>query len=93
MTAETGPGDSFALADINLDFIVAQQEFNHSLPGKVLAEYPERVKVISYQSEGLFLLETLDNQLTTSQLQAEFGLESSAQSITRHLKAYAKTQM
>ncbi len=88
--AETLAGESYALADINLDFVVARQDFQLSLPTQIRAQYGDRVAVHSYPAEGLFLIEPTDSSVTTAQLQAEFGFESAAQFISRHQEAYAR---
>lgn len=76
--------------DINLDYVVAHYDFNYSIPDKILKAYPGLVKVKSYTDDSLFLVEPIDDSITTKQLQEEFGFESAAQYFQRHREAYKR---
>lgn len=74
--------------DINLDFVVSHYDFNYGVPDKIMRTYPGRVEIRSYSDEGHFLVEPIDDALTTDQLQREFGFESTFQYHQRHREAY-----
>lgn len=86
--AETAPGESYAIAQFNPDYIVARQEFNRSIPQAILAKYGREVRVDVYPEDSLFLVEPVGDGLTTEQLQGEFGFESAVQFVARHREAY-----
>ena len=86
--AETDGHVSIIYRDINLDFVVSHYDFNYSIPDKIMTAYPGRVEIRSYFDEGHFLVEPIDDTLTTEQLQKEFGFESTFQYHQRHRDAY-----
>ena len=88
--AETVPGQSYLISDINLDFALARLEANRSIPDQILAKYGDRVAVHAYPDDDLFLIEPGDNQLSTDQLRAEFGFEPARQFVSRHAEAYER---
>jgi len=89
VVAETDSLMNFVARDINLDFVVAHYDFNYPIPDRLLDAYPGRVRITSYVEDGHFLVEPTDPALTTAQLQAEFGFESSAQYFDRHRTGYS----
>ncbi|MBS7614810.1 carbon-nitrogen hydrolase family protein [Candidatus Bathyarchaeota archaeon] len=86
--AETDKNMSIVYRDVNLDYVVSHYDFNYSIPDKIMATYPSRVKIRSHIDEGQFLVEPADETLTTEQLQKEFGFESAFEYFQRHAKAY-----
>jgi predicted amidohydrolase len=86
--AETDQHVNMIYRDINLDYVVSHYDFNYSIPDKIMKAYPGRVEVRSHLDEGHFLVEPLDETITTKQLQREFGFESSDQYFKRHQEAY-----
>jgi len=74
--------------DINLDFVVSHYDFNYSVPDKIMKTYPGRVEIRSHLDDGHFLVESLDDDLTTEKLKNEFGFESTFQYHQRHRDAY-----
>ncbi len=88
VVAETDSMVNYAARDINLDFIVAHYDFNYSIPDRLMAAYPDRVRVTSYVEDAHFIVEPLDPALTMAQLQAEFGFEPSRQYFQRHRTAF-----
>ena len=89
VVAQTDSQVNFVVRDINLDFVVAHYDFNYPIPDRLLDAYPGRVRITSYVEDGHFLVEPTDPALTTAQLQAEQGFESSAQYFDRHRNGYA----
>ncbi|MGQ9514709.1 MAG: carbon-nitrogen hydrolase family protein [Thermoproteota archaeon] len=86
--AETDQHVNVIYRDINLDFVVSHYDFNYSIPDKIMKAYPGRVEIRSHLDEGHFLVEPIDDTLTTDQLQKEFGFESTFQYHQRHREAY-----
>ncbi|MBO3803165.1 MAG: carbon-nitrogen hydrolase family protein [Candidatus Brockarchaeota archaeon] len=86
--AETDQHVNVACRDVNLDFVVSHYDFNYSIPDKIMEAYPGRVEVRSHLDEGHFLVEPIDDSLTTALLQKEFGFESTFQYHQRHRDAY-----
>ena len=86
--AETDKNVSVIYRDVNLDFVVSHYDFNYSVPDRIMNTYPSRVEVRSHIDEGHFLVEPIDDTLTTDQLQREFGFESTFQYHQRHREAY-----
>jgi predicted amidohydrolase len=74
--------------DINLDYVVCHYDFNYSIPDRILRACPGRVEARSYLDDAHFLLEPVDEALTTSQLRQEFGFEPTAEYHQRHREAY-----
>lgn len=89
VVARTDHKVNFAVWDLNLDFVVAHYDFNWPIPDRIMDAYPGRVKITSYDDDAHFLVEPTDPTLTTEQLQAEFGFESTSQYHGRHREAYA----
>lgn len=75
--------------DINLDYVVCHYDFNWSIPDRLLKAYPGRVEVRSYMDDAHLIVEPLDDALTITQLQSEFGFESTAAYHERHRRAYS----
>ena len=86
--AETDYHVNVIYRDINPDFVVAHYDFNYSIPDRIMEKYPGRVYVRSYMDDDHFLVEPIDDSLSTEQLQKEFGFESTFQYHDRHRKAY-----
>ena len=76
--------------DINCDFCVSHYDWCVSIPDLLLAEYGDRVKVVSHRDSGHFLVEPLDDAITIAQLQREFGFESTYDYHQRHREAHAR---
>ncbi len=74
--------------DINLDYVVCHYDFNYSIPDEILKKYGDRVRVRSYRDDDLFLVEPMDEKITTEALMHEFGFESLEQYAQRHRVAY-----
>jgi len=62
--------------NINLDYAVCHNDFNYSVPDRILTAYPGKVEIRTHWDEGHFLVEPLDPSLTIAQLQREFGFIS-----------------
>ena len=86
--AETDYYMNVIYRDINSDFVVSHYDFNHSIPDRIMKAYPGRVEVRSHRDDAHFLVEPVDDALTTELLQREFGFESTFQYHERHRKAY-----
>jgi predicted amidohydrolase len=86
--AETDQHVNVVCRDINLDYVVSHYDFNYSVPDRIMKAYPGRVEVRSHLDEGHFLVEPVDDALTTKHLQHEFGFESVTQYFQRHREAY-----
>lgn len=86
--AETDQHMNVICHDINLDFVVSHYDFNYSIPDMIMKSYPGRVEVRSHLDEGHFLVEPIDDTITTGQLQKELGFESTFQYHQRHREAY-----
>jgi hypothetical protein len=50
--------------------------------------YPGRVEIRPYRNDAHFMVEPIDDSLTTQRLQEEFGFESTSQYHRRHRAAY-----
>jgi len=74
--------------DINLDFVVAHYDFNHSIPDLIMKKYPGRVEIRSRVDDAHFLVEPIDETITTEQLMREFGFEPASKYFQRHKEAY-----
>ena len=86
---ETAPGVPVIWRDINLDFVAAHFDFNHSIPAAIRTTYGNRVEVReSAPGSGHFLVEPIDPGLTCEQLQREFGFESTREYHDRHRTAF-----
>jgi len=86
--AETDRQVNVIWRDINTDFVVANYDFNYSIPDRIMKTYPGRVEIRTHFDDDHFLVEPIDDSLTTEQLQKEFGFESTFQYHDRHRKAY-----
>ena len=74
--------------DINPDFVISHYDFNYSIPDEIMNAYPGRVEIRSYPDDAHFLVEPIDDALTTEQLQHEFGFEPMFQYHQRHREAF-----
>ncbi len=90
LLAETDDLVNVIYRDINLDFVVSHYDFNHSIPDKIMEAYPGRVEIRPHRDDAHFLLEPIDETLTTAHLQAEFGFESTSQYHQRHREAFGQ---
>jgi hypothetical protein len=88
--AETDSYVGVIYRDINLDFVVANYDFNNSIPDRIMKAYPGRVDIRSHIDDDHFLVEPIDDALTTEQLQREFGFESTFQYHQRHRDAFQR---
>jgi len=86
--AETDRHTNVIYRDINLDFVVSHYDFNYSIPDEIMKAYSGRVKITSHIDDAHFLVEPIDDSLTTVQLQREFGFEPAFQYHQRHQEAY-----
>jgi len=86
--AETDYHVNVICREINPDFVVAHYDFNYSIPDRIMKTYPGRVEVRSHRDDGHFLVEPIDDSLSTEHLQKEFGFESTFQYHERHRIAY-----
>jgi hypothetical protein len=86
--AETDAQVNIIWRDINLDYAVCHNDFNYSIPDRILAAYPGRVEIRPHWDEGHFLLEPLDNGLTVAGLQSEFGFITVQEYASLHQNAY-----
>lgn len=86
--AETDRHVNIIYRDINLDFVVSHYDFNYSIPDKIMQAYPGRVEIRTHVDDGHFLVEPIDDTLTTEQLRNEFGFESTFHYHERHREAY-----
>jgi len=86
--AETDHHVNVICCDINTDYIVAHYDFNYSIPDRIMKKYPGRVKIRSSVDDDHFLVEPIDDSISTEQLQKEFGFESTFQYHNRHRLAY-----
>ncbi len=86
--AETDRHVNVIYRDINLDFVVSHYDFNYSIPDQIMKTYPSRVEIRSHLDDAHFLVEPIDDTLTTEQLRKEFGFESTYQYHQRHQEAY-----
>ena len=88
--AETDFHVNVVFRDINTDFVVAHYDFNYSIPDRIMKTYAGRVEIRSHGDDGHFLVEPIDDDLSTEQLMKEFGFESTFQYHERHRKAYER---
>jgi beta-ureidopropionase len=86
--AETDDLVNVVYRDINLDYIVCHYDFNYRIADEIMATYPGRVEIRPHRDDDHILFEPLDDELTTEQLRAEFGIESTFQYHQRHRQAY-----
>jgi len=87
--ARTDRNVEFVSYDLNLDFVVSHYDFNQGMPERIMAAYPDGVRVTSYRDAAHFIVEPMADGLTAAKLQTEFAFESSAQYFDRHRQAYA----
>jgi hypothetical protein len=74
--------------DLNLGFAVCHYDFNYAIPDRIMERYGDRVRVSSYVDDGLFIVEPLDEGITTEALQQEFGFESMQAYYDFHRRGY-----
>jgi len=87
--AETDRYADVLVRDINLDFVAVHGDFNGTIPRQIQQAYANRVEVRdSAPGSGHFLVEPIDDTITTAQLQEEFGFESTFRYHDRHRGAY-----
>ena len=55
--AETDKQINVIWRDINLDYAVCHNDFNYSIPDRIMAAYPGKVEIRTHWDEGHFLLE------------------------------------
>lgn len=79
---------NIAYYDVNLDYVVAHYDFNHRVPSSISEKYGGRVRISSYIDDDAFIVEPMDESITTEQLQKEFKFETYRQYIQRHRMAY-----
>jgi beta-ureidopropionase len=90
--AETDQQVNIIWRDINLDYAVCHNDFNYSIPDRILAAYPGKVEIRPHWDEGHFLLEPLDPVLTVAGLQSEFGFITVQEYASLHRNAYRVTR-
>jgi predicted amidohydrolase len=90
VVAETGPKAPYVVAEVELDFLVAREEFNRDIPSQIRERYGERVSVECYRDDALLLISPTGGGVTAKQLRHEFGIESAEQFLKRHEHAYAR---
>jgi beta-ureidopropionase len=92
VVAHTTCRQKVAYYDLSLDFMVAHNDFNYTVPREIMAKYGDRVRISSCADEGCFLVEPMDDGVTGEGLQKEFGFESIQQYHDRHRAGYASIQ-
>lgn len=86
---ETDSSTPIIQRDINLDYVVAHLDFNMGVPDRIKAKYGSRVDVRTWDpGSGHFIVEPMDDTISTKQLCEEFGLEPTFQYHNRHREAY-----
>jgi beta-ureidopropionase len=88
IVAQTTARQKVAWYDLSLDFAVVHNDFNYRVPREILAKYGDRVRIRSYEDEGCFLVEPVDDSITMAELQKEYGFESARQYYDRHRAGY-----
>jgi predicted amidohydrolase len=88
--AETDDIVNVIYRDVNLDYVVSHYDFNYSMPDRIMAAYPGQVQIRPHRDDAHFVVEPLEEGLTTEQLQREFGFESTSQYHARHRRAYRR---
>ena len=86
--AETDNQVNVIWRDINLDYAVCHNDFNYSIPDRILAVYPGKVEIRTHWDAGHFLLEPLDPGVTVAGLQKEFGFITVQEYALFHQNAY-----
>jgi beta-ureidopropionase len=86
--AETDQQVNIIWRDINLDYAVCHNDFNYSIPDRILAVYPGKVEIRPHWDEGHFFLEPLDPGVTVAGLQSEFGFITVQEFASLHRNAY-----
>jgi predicted amidohydrolase len=81
---------NIAVYDVNLDFAVCHFDFNYTIPDQIMDAYGDRVRVVSFPDDGLFIVESVDPAVTLTQLQDEFGFEPSRAYYDRHRRGYGQ---
>jgi len=87
--AESTPSRAYTTAEINLDYVVAREEFNAGVPDAIARKYGAEVTVRHYPEDGLFLVEP-EGALTAKELRAEFNFQSAADFVEQHRQAYRR---
>ncbi|HET6383298.1 MAG TPA: carbon-nitrogen hydrolase family protein [Armatimonadota bacterium] len=86
---ETSETEPVIVRDINLDYVVSHWDWNMGIPDRIRAKYGDRVTVRQWDTGSAhFVVEPVDPALKCSDLQDEFGFESTAQYHERHRRAY-----
>ena len=80
----------YALARINLDYLLADHDSNPGLSQAIYGEYGDRVRVTLHSDERLIFVEPLDGELTTAEIQRTIGFDSFSQFLSRHKQVYAR---
>lgn len=89
--AETTDDEPVIWRDINLDHMTVHLDFNHTIPNLIRVKYGDRVDVReSAPGSGHFLVEPVDDRVTTTDLAAEFGFESTFTYHQRHREAFRR---
>lgn len=86
---ETDASTPMIHRSINLDYVVAHLDFNYGIEDRIKAKYGDRVAVRTWDpGSAHFVVEPMDDTISTKQLCEEFGLEPSALYYKRHQEAY-----
>lgn len=81
---ETTPEMPIVTRDINMDFAVVHEDFNHDVGYRIHEKYGNRVNIRRSPGAGHFLVEPTESALTCEALQQEFGFETTEQYHERH---------
>jgi predicted amidohydrolase len=90
--AETDYQVNVIWKDINLDYAVCHDDFNYSIPDRIMAAYPDQVELRHHSDESHFLVEPIDPAVTVTQLQREFGFLTIQEYTMYHRNAYTSFQ-
>ena len=86
---ETGDSSQIIHRAVNLDYVVAHLDFNMGIEDRIKAKYGNRVDIRTWdKGSAHFVVEPVDESITTKQLCEEFGLEPSSKYFQRHQEAY-----
>jgi hypothetical protein len=86
--AETDYQVNVIWKDINLDYAVCHDDFNYSIPDRLMTAYPGQIEIRHHWDEGHFLVEPIDPAVTVAQLQREFGFITIQEYAMYHRNAY-----
>lgn len=89
VAATSGPS-AIAVADVELDYLLVQEEGNFALAAELRRRYGDRVRVEWSREEARMLVVPVDPGLTSAAVQREVGLEPSRCAVARHSRAYAR---